>query len=169
MPHKPLYEVEKRRAKVARYAARGYSYDEIGELLDISASQVYKDYAKWREQRISRLRSDHDAAFIETLNGYDEAIRRAWDEVSNPAAEPNDRASLLKNIGQLLEKKARLLGLVGGSDGGATTNVLAIIHPAASEALETALSPERAAEIEAEVIEGTFTELPMKADAPDSD
>lgn len=160
MPQNPLYEVEKRRAKVARYVARGYSYDEIGDLVGISASQVYKDYAKWREQRVARLRSDHDAAFVETLNGYDEAIRRAWDEIGNKAADPSDRAALLKNIGQLLEKKARLLGLVGGSDGGATTNILAIVHPGAGDEMKRLMAPEKAAEIEAEII-GEFKELPL--------
>lgn len=161
-----MHEVEKRRAKVARYVARGVSYAEIGEILGISKPQVYRDFRAWTATRRERLASAHDAAFLETLNGMDEAIRRTWEEMSEKDTDASVRQRLLETVGKLLERKARLLGLVSTGEGN-TTNVLALVHPDAAEKLEAIVSPERAAQIESEVFEGEFKELPMKDDAND--
>lgn len=166
MPQRPMHEVEKRRVRIARRVARGQQYPEIAEAEGVSISQVEKDYRKFRESRAGRLRSDTEAAYFDVLGQIEEGIRRGFEEIANPLADAGQRAQLLRAIDRLIEKKARLFGLIQGPDGQVTNNILQIVHPGAAEALASAMSPEDAKAIEAtvlgletgEVIEGEVVE-----------
>jgi DNA-directed RNA polymerase subunit K/omega len=162
MPVRPQHEVEERRAKVARYVARGLSYAEIAPLLGVTSQQVYRDYTAWARTRSRRLANKQDAAFLEILNGLDETVRRAWEEIAEDKTEPKVRRELLDTISKTLERKARLMGLLQDRIGGGpqvTTNILALVHPAAAAALQT-MTPETAEEIE-----GEFFALPEHAES----
>jgi hypothetical protein len=155
-----------RRGKVARYVARGYTYDEIGDLVGVSSDQAYRDYKAWQGKRIKRLASRQDAAFLEVLNGLDETVRRAWDEIAEEGTTPRVRRELLEVISKTLERKARLMGLMPetrGPGSQVTTNILALVHPQVAGVLSSMT------EGEAEVIEAEVLALPGPDDEPDDD
>lgn len=155
----PQHEVEERRAKIARYVARGLSYADIATLVGVTSTQVYRDYTAWAKQRSKRLNMRQDAAYLEVLNGLDETVRRAWEQISDEKTAPKVVNELLATISKTLERKARLMGLLADRVGGpVTNNFLSLVHPAAAASLQ-ALSPQ-----EAEVIEAEVLALPDHAD-----
>lgn len=106
---------------------KGYKYSEIARELDVTPQHAkhliteYKDYVRGRVQEDPDFLDRLQENTMEMLDAFDMLIREAWEnyETAKNAEMLNQATNLIKVIGDLQDRKSKLLQLMGVKvDGG---------------------------------------------------
>jgi predicted transcriptional regulator len=105
-------QVDWRRNKVKELLYRGYSQQEIISVLHVSQPTISRDIAVIYGQ--SKKRSDNIGKLLfeeqsNTLNGYSELLKEAWNILKNPKTEDKVKLKTMDFIENLYIERFRLL------------------------------------------------------------